>query len=1167
MTPTLEKAKERSLDERYLQPSGAVYLTGIQAIVRLMLDQQRRDTDRGVRTAAFVSGYEGSPLGGLDIELARHSKLLQTHHLVQRPGVNEELAATSVAGTQLAAARPDARYQGVVGYWYGKAPGLDRATDALRHANLIGTHPEGGALALVGDDPLSKSSTVPSASEAALAELGMPTFYPADSQELIELGLHAIALSRASGLWSAMKVVTNVADGGCDVLLPENAIAPVFPDPTETPGVFQHVVNAQLLGAVPVVAEESAYGIRLDVARSYARLNGVNQLDSRRADDRIGIVAAGKTYLDLLQALEGLGLDERERERRGIRLLRIGMLFPLEPSIVTEFAEGLEQVLVVEEKRAFLETGIKDLLYGTAGAPAVVGKRDEAGGPLVPVAGELNPDLIAMALARALGGRDGLQDLTERLAKSAPPKLPVLPPVAGAVRTPYFCSGCPHNTSTQVPEDSVVGAGIGCHGMVMLMEPKRVGDVIGVTQMGGEGAQWVGMSPFVETEHLLQNIGDGTFHHSGSLALRAAVAGGVNITYKLLYNSAVAMTGGQRAVGLRSVPELTELLAAEGVARIIVTTEDRARYRGIKLSKGTEVWDRDRLEEAQTTLAATAGVTVLIHDQECATEKRRNRKRNPPKKAEMRVVINERVCEGCGDCGAKSNCLSVEPVETEYGRKTRIHQGSCNTDYSCLKGDCPSFLSVIPAKGGAKLAAAPAIGGDRPQLPDPVTVVCEDELNVRLTGIGGTGVVTVAQIIAQAAHLTGRHVRNLDQTGLSQKAGPVVSDVKISRRPLKRANKLGEGECDLYLGCDILVAASRQNLAVARPSRTVAVVSTGRVATGAMITDPDAPSPDLAELIEPIRSVACHSTFIDGRQISQDELGGDQFANVVMLGAAFQSGALPLPLKALEEAIELNGVAVAQNLKAFELGRRAALGEVEGAADGVHAVEPKGGRDGAEAAALVKAAPGSELAHLVLDRAGELIAYQGVSYARSYAELIERVRVAEFENGAESQELTEVAARNLYKLMAYKDEYEVARLSLDPQLTKQIEAQFGAGSRIAWRLHPPILRALGLDRKISVRRWWGTPLFRFLRATRRLRGTKVDPFGFARIRREERRIAREYRKLLGDLAERLTPANHAIAVELAALPDMVRGYEDIKQANIARYETELDRLLTKFDAA
>ncbi|MGH2940431.1 MAG: indolepyruvate ferredoxin oxidoreductase family protein, partial [Solirubrobacterales bacterium] len=933
----LADGQKVSLTDRYVEPDGSVFLTGIQALVRLMLDQQRLDRARGLRTAAFVSGYEGSPLGGLDIELARRRKLLDELEIVHRPALNEELAATAVAGTQLAPDRPDARTEGVVGYWYGKTPGLDRASDALRHANFGGTHHLGGAVALVGDDPTAKSSTMAGASEATLADLAIPILYPAGSQEVVDLGLHAVAMSRASGLWSAMKIVTNVADGAEDVLLPADRDLPRMPHLEEDGRPFRHTPTSKLLGPMPVEAERTAYGIRMDVAREYARLNVLNELDSHGAKDRIGIVAAGKSYLDLHQALRTLGLDAAAREAYGIRLLKVGMLFPLEVRIFEEFSRGLEEIIVVEEKRPFLETALKEHLYGRADVPVISGKRDPSGVPLLQSQGELDADTVVAALARRLGERSEIEPVRRWLERdrSGPETgelLPVLPKRELPIqRTPYFCSGCPHNTSTKTPDGSVVGAGIGCHTMVLLMDPERVGEVVGLTQMGGEGAQWIGMAPFVEGDHIIQNMGDGTFHHSGSLAIRAAVAAGVNITYKLLYNSAVAMTGGQQAVGLRSVSQLTELLHAEGAARVIVTTEEPDRYRGVRLAGGAEVRHRDDLERVQEELAEVPGVTVLIHDQQCAVEKRRSRKRNPPERPERRVMINERVCEGCGDCGTKSNCLSVEPVETKYGRKTAINQATCNLDYSCLDGDCPSFVTVRPSPNKKASVSSARVGVDTGKpIPDPAAAVGTDQVNIRITGIGGTGVVTVAQIVANAAHLAGMHVRTLDQTGVSQKAGPVVSDIKISREPLDQANKLGHGECDLYLGCDALVAAEAKNLLVTDRARTLAVVSTAEVPTGKTVADPTVAFPDIVDVLAPIEAAtrAPAGAFVDARGLAEAELGGDQFANIVLLGSAYQAGGLPLPLEALEQAIRLNGVAIEQNLSAFRLGRLATEGDL-----------------------------------------------------------------------------------------------------------------------------------------------------------------------------------------------------------------------------------------------
>lgn len=1181
MGAVAERDPQTRLDDRYTLEDGLVHLTGIQALARLPLDQRRADRRAKRRTAVFISGYEGSPLAGYDLELARRGTLLDEHDIVLRPGVNEELAATAVQGSQLASASPDSRFEGVTGIWYGKSPGLDRAADALRHNNLMGTHSSGGALALVGDDPGAKSSTVPGASELLLADLGFPTLYPADPQEALDLGLHAIALSRASGLWTALKIVTNVADGSGTVQVHPDRVVPVLPDFEVDGAPFAHQVTARLIGPHLAALESSRDGVRLEMARRYAAANRINRTECARPGDRIGIVAAGKTFLDVRQALTALGLDDAELERRGIRLLRLGMIHPLEPSVAERFAADLREIIVVEEKRPFVETALKELLYGRRDAPGITGKRHPDGRTLFSPYGELDADAIAKGLAARLATyedfpsvqrwRQRQDDRRSRRGRIDLPLVPLTP------RTPYFCSGCPHNSSTKTPDGSLVGAGIGCHAMVLLMDEKQTGTVTGLTQMGGEGAQWVGMAPFLDREHLLQNLGDGTFHHSGSLAVRAAVEGGVNITYKLLYNSAVAMTGGQRPAGVMTVPQITRSLRAEGVGRIIITTEDPRRYRRTKLAHGTEVWHRDRLVEAQETLAKTPGVTVLIHDQECATELRRKRKRGLAPDPAQRVVINERVCEGCGDCGQKSNCLSVQPVPTEFGRKTRIDQSSCNKDYSCLEGDCPSFLTVVPAKDrrrhrGRRSATAPAVRRSSAPLtatalPEPTPMPCGDTHTIRILGVGGTGVVTLSQILSMAATLAGRGVRSLDQTGLAQKGGAVVSDVKITTGDTAPANKAAAGECDLYLGCDLLVAADAANLAVADPARTVAVVSTSEVPTGRMIVDTSQTFPDTSEVTDRIRRAtrADRGVFIDARHVAEVLFGEDQFANILLAGAAFQTGALPLPAEVIEEAITLNGVKAEANIQAFRRGRQAVAAPQEFAAavDALRSTSPAEREplsdEARELIAAVGARAGSELARLVEIRIPDLIAYQNAAYARQYAELVRRVRETEAERVPGSGELAETVARHLYKLMAYKDEYEVARLSLDPATLATVRDRFGPGTRVSHRLHPPILRTLGVRKKISLGPWF-TPVFRLLVKARRLRGTPFDLFGYAHVRRVERELIVEYRRVIEEVLGSLAPEHHALAVTIAGLPDEVRGYEQIKLDNVARYQQRLNDL-------
>ncbi len=1131
--PAAGEPRRFSLDDRYRAADEPVpvYLTGVQAVLRLLLDQRRHDQANGLDTRAFVSGYEGSPLAGLDLELGRRQSLLDEYGIVFTPGLNEEAAAMAVQGTQLASVAGGARHGGVAGFWYGKAPGLDRASDALRHANLMGTHHLGGTLAVVGDDPAAKSSSVPSGSEFALADLAMPTLYPADPAEVVALGLHGIALSRATGLWAALKVVTAVADGAMTCTV--GRFDSVLPD-TEVDGKrWRHVVTGHLLQPDLGRLERDLYRARLEIARRYAAANGLNQIPVRGDNDSIGLAASGKSWLDLRQALSALGLDDDALRRHGIRLLKLGMIWPLEPGIVRGFAAGLREIVVVEEKRAFIETAVKDILYGMPDVPGVYGKRGPDGAALLVEHGELDPDAIAAALA----GRLGVPPPARRRRRSSI-TLTLTP------RTPYFCSGCPHNTSTKPADGSLVGGGIGCHAMVLMMDPKQVGEVTGLTQMGGEGTQWIGMAPFVEGRHLVQNLGDGTFHHSGSLAIRAAVASGVNITYKLLHNGTVAMTGGQDAVGALSVPRITRLLAAEGVARTIVTADDPRRYRGVRFPKGTEVWHRDRLAEAQRVLAAVPGVTVLIHDQACAAETRRKRKRGTVPTPATRIMINERVCEGCGDCGAKSNCVSVQPVDTEFGRKTRIDQSSCNLDFSCVRGDCPSFLEVTPGRL-VRRTAEPLDAGEIPTPPasGPGNVA------LRIAGVGGTGVVTVAQILAVAAVIAGRHVRGMDQTGLAQKGGAVVSDLKITTEPVESGARLALGECDLYLGADLLVAADPATLGVTDPERTFAVVSTTKVPTGQMVVDTTASFPAVDDVTRRISEAVRSGTWLDARALSDQLFGSDQYANLLLVGAACQAGALPLPAAAIEQAITLNGAAVQKNLQAFRRGRQVVADPA--------ALIPRTDRRPAPGVPGLGAAPGSELARLAGIRAAELTAYQGQAYAAAYLADVERARAAEAAAVPGSTALAEAVAANLHKLLAYKDEYEVARLSLG--VKDHIRERFGEGARFSWKLHPPVLRALGMDRKIALGSWF-TPMFRILRAMRRLRGTRLDVFGYTRVRRVERALVAEYRQIIDSQLAHLGPDTLARAVEIAGLPDLIRGYEQVKLDSVETYHRRLHEL-------
>lgn len=1140
MTDT-EEREQYQLTDRYRLDGGRVFLSGSQALARIPVDQLRADRRAGLNTAAFVSGYQGSPLAGLDRDLHAAIKAVPELPVVFQPGLNEELAATSVMGSQLASTLADAKYDGVVGLWYGKAPGLDRASDALRHAAFVGTSQHGGAVALVGDDPNAKSSTLPSSSDASLYDLHMPILFPGDAQEVVDLGRHAIALSRASGLWTAMKIVAAVADGSGTVDLRAERIAPVVPTVDIDGKPFVHQPSGRLLTPYTLDMEREFQEIRLDLARRYGVDNDLNHIAVDSPDAWIGIAASGYTYRETLEALALVGLRTPDDIRAaGIRLLHLRLPIPLDTEIVRRFARGLSEIIVVEDKNPTLEMLITHALYASSERPVVVGKQNPDGSVLLPKSGMLDADIIAPALRRRLAQRvdEG------RLAPLAPPiEARRLIPVSTA-RVPYFCSGCPHNTSTEVPDGTLLGGGIGCHTMVVFMDADRVGDLAGVTAMGNEGAQWIGMAPFVEREHLIQNLGDGTFFHSGSLAIRAAVAAKVNVTFKILYNGTVAMTGGQDPEGQMSVPTLVRELLLEGAAQVLITTDDPPKYRHVDLPSGVEVWHRDRMVEAQERLRDVAGVTVLVHDQRCAAELRRDRKRGVVEAPKFKVVINDRVCEGCGDCGDVSNCLSVQPYETPWGRKTHIDQTSCNFDLSCMKGDCPSFMTVVPAKASKRASSSKAKARDLPSvgdLPLPQFVVPRD-CTIRMSGIGGTGVITVSQIVGTAAMLDGLHVRGLDQTGLSQKAGPVVSDLRLSVAEPGGSNKAATGEVDAALAFDLLVGAGDTHLSGASPDRTVVVASLAETPTGVMVRHPDTEYPEERSLRGRMDAMsrAELNRYADTVALTNGLFGDATTANVMLLGIAFQAGAIPVAAEHLEHAIELNGVAVQRNIAAFRWGRR-------------WAVDPAGvqAKAGMPAAAAV-----AETTDELIERlAADLVAYQSARYATRFRKVVAKVAAAEAGLG-EDRQLTEAVARNLYKLMAYKDEYEVARLALAPEALAAAESIGGRGATIRYHLHPPVLKAMGMDRKIRLGRT-AKPAFAALRRMKGLRGHWYDPFGRAEVRRLERAMIPEYTAAVDVLVAGLGATNQAEAIRIAELPDQVRGYEDLKLRRAAAYREQL----------
>ena len=1145
------------LEDRFARNEGDVAMSGVQALLRVLVDQLRADRRDGLNNAAMVSGYRGSPLGGIDSLMLGNPQELVDNNIEFVPGLNEDLGATTVWGSQLANRNFDGKFDGVLGMWYGKAPGVDRSGDAIRHANVCGVDPKGGVLLVAGDDPASKSSTLASESEFALLHFQTPILYPGSVQEVADYGRIGYELSRYSGLWVSLKIVTNVADGYSTIKVGPGRVQVERPD-FEWDGVpWQHTQQDSLFGPFAVRQELEIHEGRMEATDAFTRLNNLDLVSGATSDARLGIVAAGKTYYDLREALDRMGLDESALKQRGVRLYKPAVVWPLEANGVKEFARGLDTIVVVEEKRAFIEMFMREILYGSADAPTIMGKRDASNGFWFPGHGEMDADLIARKirpfLVEYLGEDSVGPAVRERI--TIPVSLGDPDSKKQSNRTPNFCSGCPHNRSTWVPEGSEAGGGIGCHGMAS-MTPTR--NVKGTTQMGGEGVQWVGAAPFVTLDHRFQNIGDGTFHHSGSLAVRQAVAAGTNVTYKILYNAAVAMTGGQDVDGGMTVPELSRSLEAEGVSKVMVLTHDTEKYgEQANFAEGTEVWHRDRLDEAQRILRDIPGCTVLIYDQPCAAELRRDRKRGKVAEPAMAVFINEAVCEGCGDCGEKSSCLSVQPVETEFGRKTAIHQSSCNKDFTCLDGDCPAFIEVI-AGGEIPEKSALAIAEIQADQIEPDRL---DEGNVLMIGIGGTGVVTVNQLLATAALLDGKEAHGLDQTGLAQKGGPVVSNLKI-RRPdgeldLGEANKIATGEADAYIVFDLLSGTNPANLEKAMPGRTVALVSSSKVPTGAMVRDTSAEYPEWSALQDSIDSatIAEKNVYYDAGNLSDNLFRSHMPANIIVLGSAYQSGVVPISAAAIERAIELNGVAVEMNTQAFRIGRQIviepdfieSLGiQEEGKTRRQTKVSPA-------LESLIQEVPDAseELQRLLKIRAGELVEYQNNNYAKKYVEKVIAVRKAESAIGQDTR-LSEAYARYLYKLMAYKDEYEVARLHRSKDFHEAVRKQFGDRSKITYKLHPPSMKRLGLDQKIGLGRS-GDLAFAVLRRMKFLRGTPLDVFGNTAHRKMERGLVDEYQQIVEQALADLRPETYDKAVQLAELPDMIRGYETVKEANVEKF--------------
>ena len=1169
----IRKALETvTLDDKYALEHGRAFMSGVQALVRLPMLQRLRDLRQGLNTAGFISGYRGSPLGGYDQALWQARKHLAANQIVFQPGVNEELAATAVWGTQQLDIFPQSRkFDGVFGIWYGKGPGVDRCADVFKHANMAGTARHGGVLAVAGDDHVAKSSTAAHQSDHIFKACGLPVFFPSGAQEILDHGLHAIAMSRYSGLWSGMKTIQEVVESSSSVEVDPQRVRIVLPTDFEMPDGGLHIRWPD----DRLEQEARLMDYKWYAALAYVRANRLNHtvIDSTAA--RFGIMASGKSWNDTRQALDDLGLDDDACRRVGIRLHKVGVVWPLEATITREFALGLREVLVVEEKRQVIEYQLKEELYNwrADARPDVVGKFDQPGdepsggewsqsnprqNSLLRANADLSPALIAKAIAKRLKrlgvDADTAARMDARLAviEAKERSLQAMTAVAG--RTPWFCSGCPHNTSTRVPEGSRALAGIGCHFMATWMDRSTMT----FSQMGGEGVAWVGQAPFSTDTHVFANLGDGTYFHSGFLAVRQAIASGANITYKILFNDAVAMTGGQPIDGTLGVPALTRELEAEGVKKIVVVTDEPEKYRdsSLRLAPGVTVHHRDELDTVQRALREVAGCTALVYDQTCATEKRRRRKRGTLAVPTKTVVINEAVCEGCGDCGVASNCLSVEPVETEFGRKRRINQSSCNKDYSCVNGFCPSFVTV---EGGTLRKPKKEVRSDpfaMPPIPEPALPAIQGAWGIVVAGVGGTGVITIGQLLGMAAHLEGKDVATQDSGGLAQKGGATWSHVQLADRPgAIHTTKVDLAKADLVIGCDTIVGADKSTLAVMCEGRTFVALNTHGTPTAGFVHNPDwqFPAGSCEAAIRDAVGPGLLAGF-DADQVATQLLGDAIYTNPLLLGFAWQQGRLPLSLSSILRAIELNGVQIENNKAAFEWGRRCAhdIGAVQALFQAQQVIQ-------------IVRKPGVD--ELVARRVEFLTDYQDAAYAAQYKNFVERVRTAEASLG--TTRLSEAVARYLFKLMAYKDEYEVARLHTSAAFSARIEAMFEGDYKIVHHLAPPATAKRNSRGELVKRPFgpWMRSAFGVLAKLKGLRGSAFDPFGRSAERREERALIVEYRDCVEMLLRTLRADNVELAAEIARLPEEIRGYGHVKKRHLAAARTKWHALMARWSAA
>lgn len=1162
-----------SLADRYDVEDGRVFLSGVQALVRLPMQQMRADRRRGLRSRAFITGFPGSPLGGYDIALGQAAAALKQHGVIHLPGQNEELAATTLMGTQMLDEHPNPELDGVVAYWYGKGPGIDRSGDALKHGNFAGTSTHGAVVILSGEDHEAKSSSVPYQQEFAFEHHGIPVLYPATVSEFVAFGLHAAEMSRYSGCWVALKLVGPLCDGGEVVEFEPGQFDFVRPELSIDGVPFSKVANFRFFPVTNVATERQLYVERHAAVRAYAQANQLNRVTVSGPADRIGIVCAGKTWTDTMQALEDLGLNEAALNAAGIRVAKIGLLCPLDPDFVRDFARGLDTLVVIEEKRDFLERQVGRAVC-EIGPMRVLGKFDADGRPLFPQEGGMNSDMLATLLERVLGTSGVALPARAQCRVAELLSLQTHDWGVQPRRTLNYCSGCPHNVSTKLAEGQIAWGAPGCHIFAAVMDTpdKRIE---AVTQLGGEGLPWIGLAPFTARRHIVQNIGDGSLMHSSYQNIRFAVTAGVNITFKILFNGVIANTGGQVSRGAPSVTGLLGHLALEGIAKIVLIAKEPERYKGQTLPGRTSLRTADRLEASMVELAAIEGTTVLIYDGECANERRRRQKRGKAPAPTRFTVVNEDVCENCGDCGRKANCMSLQKVDTEFGSKTQIHQSSCNQDQACINGECPSFVTVEVAQGTkVRRPALQAI--DDASIPQPRLPDLSQPYSIYVPGLGGTGVITANAILAQAAALDGSEVKSYDQTGAAQKWGAVLSSLIISARgkPVL-SNRVALGKASLYLTLDLLAGVDRNNLACCNPGVTRAVLNSDVLPSGDMIRNPRIVL-SKEQMIQTIAGATngAGAIVLDARRIAEGLFGDYVMANMVTIGAAHQAGLLPISAASIETAIRLNGTQIDANVLAFRAGRLSQhdpealtrlLDRPFGTlADRVHERQLRV-RDEAPVEALVALLEGialdDELRATLRLRVGDLIDYQGNAYARGYVEQVAVVARAERAAMPDAAlPLTEAVVRNLYKLMAYKDEYEVARLLLQQTFATRVQAMFTGPVRMVFNLQPPFMRWFGLNRKVGLGPWV-RPLLSALASAKFLRGTALDPFGYLKVRREERALLGWYAGLVHQAVAQLAPHNHKAAIALLSLPDDIRGYEHVKSEAIAQARRQAESML------